>query len=112
MKSVSCHSGIPDLGSGRTERRDRKNEVDMISLVAPSASIIIIKDTEVIKKMKVSLPKTVKELVKCGNPNCITNSKEPKEPVVTEFIVEKKPDIRLRCLYCDRFVEDIEDNLA
>jgi hypothetical protein len=35
MKIRSCHGGIPDLSSGRTERRDRKKEVDMMSKLHP-----------------------------------------------------------------------------
>jgi hypothetical protein len=35
MKIRSCHGDIPDLASGRTERRDRKNEVDMMSKLHP-----------------------------------------------------------------------------
>jgi apoptosis-inducing factor 3 len=35
MKIRSCHGGIPDLSSGRTERRDRKKEVDMMSKLDP-----------------------------------------------------------------------------
>lgn len=87
----------------------KKKEVDKIALIAPDATIIIIKDTEVIKKNKVSLPKTVKEIARCENPNCITNK---NEPVVSEFAVEKKPEIRLRCVYCERYIEDIEEALV
>jgi len=35
MNSRSCQTGIPDFGSGRTARRDKKNEVDMISKLKP-----------------------------------------------------------------------------
>src|SRR5262249_658189 len=35
MKSRSCHSGIPEWADGLSERRDRKNEVDMMSKVQP-----------------------------------------------------------------------------
>ena len=87
----------------------KDKEVNKIALIAPSATIIIIKDTEVIKKMQVSLPKTVKEIVKCSNPNCITNR---NEPVVSEFNVENGDEIRLKCVYCERYVEDIEEALV
>ena len=35
MNIRSCHGGIPDLASTRTERRDRKKEVDMMSKLHP-----------------------------------------------------------------------------
>jgi hypothetical protein len=31
MKIRSCHGGMPDRLSGRTERRDKKNDVVMMS---------------------------------------------------------------------------------
>lgn len=91
------------------DRELKKKEVNKISLIAPDASIIIIKDFEVKKKTRVALPKTVKEIVRCKNPNCITNK---KEPVTTEFVIEKEPALRLRCSYCDRYVADIEESLV
>ena len=36
MNKRSCQAGIPERGSNRTERRDKKNDVDMISKLRPS----------------------------------------------------------------------------
>jgi hypothetical protein len=38
MNILSCQIGMPDRGSGLTDRRDRKNEVDMMSKVQPPAT--------------------------------------------------------------------------
>ena len=48
-------------------------EINKIALVSPNATIIEIRNFEVTKKTKVELPQTVKGIVKCMNPNCITN---------------------------------------
>jgi len=45
---------------------------------------------------------------KCSNPNCITNQNEPIE---AEFVVESKNPPMLRCVYCDRQLDDIAGNL-
>lgn len=86
------------------DRALKKKEVNKISLISPNASIVIIKDQEVLEKYYVSLPKVIKGIAKCSNPNCITNRGEPIE---TEFQVTNGKDIKLRCLYCDRNVTDI-----
>ncbi len=86
------------------DRELKKREVNKISLISPNASIVIIKDQEVQKKYRVSLPKVIKGLAKCSNPNCITNRGEPVE---TEFQVTNGSQVKLRCLYCDRNVTDI-----
>ena len=86
------------------DRELKKKEVNKISLISPNASIVIIKDQEVQKKYTVSLPKVIKGLAKCSNPNCITNRGEPVE---TEFQVTNGKEVKLRCLYCDKNVTDI-----
>ncbi len=83
-------------------------EVDKISLVAPEASINIIRNYEVVDKMKVSLPEVAIGILTCGNPNCVTNA---NEPIQTEFALKSKNPIVLRCKYCDRELEDIADHI-
>ncbi len=84
-------------------------EVDKISLIAPKATINIIRDFNVSEKYNVKMPDVVKGIVKCGNPNCITNKNEPVEP---KFLVESKNPVVLRCYYCDRIQEDFADRLV
>jgi aspartate carbamoyltransferase regulatory subunit len=83
-------------------------DVDKIALISPRATINIIRDFNVAEKHHVKLPDVVRGKAKCGNPNCITNLNEPVEP---EFVVESKNPPVLRCIYCDRIVEDIGENL-
>ena len=91
------------------DRELDSKEVDKISLIAPKATINIIRDFNVAEKFTVKLPDVAKGIVRCGNPNCITNMNEPVE---TEFIVESKKPIVLRCLYCDRIQEDVAERLV
>ena len=82
--------------------------VDKIALIAPNATIVIIRDYSVAEKKKVSLAKSVCGLVRCSNPNCITNK---NEPILPEFDVISKDPPTLRCKYCDRTLSKISDNL-
>ncbi len=83
-------------------------EVDKIALIAPKATINIIRDFNVAEKHNVVMPERVVGKARCSNPNCITNQNEPVEP---EFVVEGKNPPMLRCIYCDRHVDDIAENL-
>lgn len=74
-------------------------ELDKISLVAPDATISIVKDYEITEKFQVELPKRVVGIINCTNQNCITNK---REPVSSEFIVVSKKPLVLRCIYCER----------
>ncbi len=73
-------------------------DIDKISLIAPEATINIVRDYKVIEKKKVEIPEKIEGMVKCANPNCITNF----EIVKTKFIVEKKHPVSIMCLHCER----------
>jgi len=72
-------------------------EVNRIALVAPHASINIIKDYAVVEKLEVKLPRAIEGIVKCANPCCISNA---DEPVVSKFYVKTEEPLLLKCHYC------------
>jgi aspartate carbamoyltransferase regulatory subunit len=72
-------------------------EVNRIALVAPHASINIVHDYAVVKKLVVKLPKVIESIVKCANPCCVSNS---DEPVVSKFHVKTEEPLTLKCHYC------------
>ncbi|VVB86275.1 Aspartate carbamoyltransferase regulatory chain [uncultured archaeon] len=84
------------------DRELKEEEVDRISLIAPNATINIIRDFAVIEKYRVDLPERLDGVVKCANPNCISNT---NEPVISKFMVNKKP-VELRCIYCDHVISE------
>jgi aspartate carbamoyltransferase regulatory subunit len=80
-------------------------EVNRIALVAPHASINIIRNYSVVEKLEVKLPKVIEGIVKCANPTCISNS---DEPVVTKFYVKNEEPLMLKCHYCGHILEKAE----
>jgi len=74
-----------------------EDEINRISLIAPTVNLNIIKDYEVIEKKKVQLPDVIKGIVKCNNPKCISNN----EPMKTVFSVIDKQNVTLKCHYCE-----------
>jgi aspartate carbamoyltransferase regulatory subunit len=76
----------------------KPDEINKIALVAPTATLIIIKNFKVVEKMKVEVPDSVEKIVKCFNPNCITNN----ENMTTYFTVIDKTDLKLQCHYCEK----------
>jgi aspartate carbamoyltransferase regulatory subunit len=79
----------------------KKEETDKISLIAPGATINIIKDGKLIEKRKIERPEEYINIVKCLNPNCITQHTNIK----TRFKAAKTSPLTLRCHYCERSVE-------
>lgn len=74
-------------------------DINKIALVAPTATLIEIKDYEVVRKEGVSIPEHVEKIVKCFNPNCVTN----KENVPTKFnVIHVEGEMKLACHYCEK----------
>lgn len=87
-------------------RAPSPKEVNLIALVAPHASINIIRDYEVVEKLEVKLPKMIEGVVKCVNPGCISNSRI--EPAVAKFYVECEDPLLLKCHYCGHMMEKLD----
>jgi aspartate carbamoyltransferase regulatory subunit len=80
-------------------------EVNRIALVAPHASINIIRNYAVVEKLEVKLPKSVEGIVKCVNPCCISNA---DEPVGSKFNIESDEPLLLKCHYCGVTIEQTD----
>jgi aspartate carbamoyltransferase regulatory subunit len=74
-----------------------QDEINRISLIAPSVKLNIIRDYEVVEKKLVYLPDELLGIVKCNNPKCVTNN----EPMRTHFKVIDKMNGTLQCHYCE-----------
>lgn len=75
-----------------------QEQVDRIAIVAPSATINLIRDWKVVEKRRVELEERLINILRCPNPNCITNS--AGEPIKTSFTVKKKVPLIVMCDYC------------
>jgi len=88
-----------------SDRFFEESETNKIALLAPNAKINIIRNYEVIEKRSLHLPKEIRDIVQCGNPNCITNN----QPVATRFsVIKENSEVRLKCCYCEREMKQEE----
>jgi aspartate carbamoyltransferase regulatory subunit len=104
--AVSIGMNIP---SGRLGTKDivkiegrelSQSELDVLSLIAPAATINIIRDYDVVEKHRVDRPKEVTGVLQCPNHNCISTE---DEPVDSRFEVL---DDGVRCVYCDTIIRE------
>ncbi|MFC7046309.1 aspartate carbamoyltransferase regulatory subunit [Halobacteriaceae archaeon GCM10025711] len=112
-ESVSLGMNVPSDRMGRKDvvkvegRELSQDEVDVLSLIAPDATINIIREYEVAEKKRVERPERVAGVLACPNHDCITTA---NEPVASKFEVL---DDGVRCEYCGTIVrEDIADHIA
>jgi len=76
-----------------------KYETDKLALIAPRATINIIRDYKLVEKRKIQLPDSIVGIFRCPNLKCISNSEEDIRPTLD--IVDKQRII-LECRYCAR----------
>jgi aspartate carbamoyltransferase regulatory subunit len=79
-----------------------QSEIQKLSFIAPTATVNIIENYNVKEKIHLKIPEHVEDFINCLNPNCISNT---HEPIVSSFDVISKEPIILRCVYCDRLIE-------
>ncbi|AEH37807.1 aspartate carbamoyltransferase regulatory subunit [Halopiger xanaduensis] len=105
-EEVSIGMNVP---SDRLARKDivkvegrelSQDEVDVLSLIAPDATINIVREYEVIEKHRVERPDVVEGVLSCPNRGCITTG---DEPVTSRFEVLEDG---VRCAYCETIVRD------
>ncbi|MCF0210286.1 MAG: aspartate carbamoyltransferase regulatory subunit [Bacteroidales bacterium] len=78
--------------------------IDKLAIIAPTATLITIKNYEVVEKKHLTLPKQMHNIVKCINPNCVTNIEE----IDTMFSVVSEEPLTIQCHYCEKTMSDIK----
>lgn len=75
------------------------DELNKLALLAPEATVNVIRDFKVVEKKKIELPKEITGIAKCMNPKCVTNH----QPITTKFTVNVKGnETSLLCHYCEK----------
>lgn len=82
-------------------------ELNQLSVFVAGATVTIIKNFEPIKKFNIELPEIFQDIIKCPNPNCITNHEE----VITKFESIKKQLLKVKCFYCEKIFSEDEITL-
>ena len=100
-----------NVPSGKSKKKDiikvenkflKDDDTNKIAVIAPKATINIIKNYKLIEKRRVSLPNEIDRIFRCSNPDCITNSAEHIESVMD--LIDKDGMI-LKCRYCARILD-------
>ena len=73
-------------------------DFDVLGYIDSNITVNIVKDGKLERKHHMELPQTLKNVVKCKNPRCITSVEQ--EIVHTFKLVDKENKV-YRCIYCD-----------
>ena len=72
--------------------------LDVLACIDHNITVNVIKDGDIVSKKDLSLPKEIKNVIKCHNPRCIT-SIEQELPHI--FVLADKEKEIYRCKYCE-----------
>jgi aspartate carbamoyltransferase regulatory subunit len=100
-----------NVPSGKFSKKDiikvenkflKDEDTNKIAVIAPKATINMIRDYKLVEKRRVSLPNEIDKIFRCSNPDCITNSNEVIESVMD--VIDKEGSV-LKCRYCSRILD-------
>lgn len=80
--------------------------LDVLGYIDEGITVNVIKDGKRVKKMHLELPQTVREVIKCKNPRCITSTEREIEQV---FRLSDREKRTYRCIYCDTKAKKLSD---
>ena len=77
-------------------------ELNKLALIAPNATVNVIRDFKVVEKKKVEMPEEVIGIATCRNPKCVTNH----QPIKTRFkTIADGNEISLLCHFCEKITK-------
>ncbi|MCS7106841.1 MAG: aspartate carbamoyltransferase regulatory subunit [Acidilobaceae archaeon] len=77
-------------------------QINLVSLVAPNATLNIIREGNVVLKQKVRPPEVVEKILPCPNSSCITRKKG--EYVLSRMTLVSSSPLLYKCAYCGTYV--------
>ena len=78
------------------------DELNKLALIAPKATVNVIRDFKVVEKKTLVMPKEVIGIAKCRNPKCVTTH----QPITTRFAtIDNGNEISLLCHFCEKITK-------
>ena len=97
MNTDSHMFGTKDIIKIESEEEAETIDLDVLGLVARTATVGIVRGGKIVEKKQPTLPEHVVNIIKCVNPRCVTTT----EPVVQMFHLVHSDRQEYRCDYCD-----------
>lgn len=73
-------------------------DLEILGFIDHNITVNIIKDSEIVEKKELKLPKSVINVIRCRNPRCITSIEQELDQI---FILTDEEKEVYRCRYCE-----------
>ena len=88
---------------GRKDIIKIENEIDIdltaLGFLDPNITVNVIENEVIVRKINITLPDRVENIIKCKNPRCITAE---ERDLISKFILIDKDKTMYKCEYCDQ----------
>ena len=107
LDKMDCCVAI--IKNARSEKMGRKDiikiecpidiiDLDILGFIDHTITVNIVKDGSIVEKKELTLPKEIRNVIKCKNPRCITSVEQELDHV---FILADPVKEVYRCQYCE-----------
>ena len=107
LDKMDCCVAI--IKNARSEKMGRKDiikiecpidsiDLDILGFSDHTITVNIVKDGSIVEKKELTLPKEIRNVIKCKNPRCITSVEQELDHV---FILADPEKEVYRCQYCE-----------
>ncbi len=107
LDKLDCQVAI--IKNARSNKMGRKDiikiegsldlvDLDILGFIDHDITVNIIKDGKICEKEKLMLPNTIKNVIVCKNPRCITSIEQELDQI---FVLSDKEREIYRCKYCE-----------
>ena len=108
LDKMDCCVAI--IKNARSEKMGRKDiikiecpidsiDLDILGFIDHTITVNIVKDGSIVEKKELTLPKEIRNVIKCKNPRCITSVEQELDHV---FILADPEKEVYRCQYCKK----------
>lgn len=73
-------------------------DLDVLGFIDHSITVNVIKNGEIVEKKKLTLPREIRNVIRCKNPRCITSIEQGLQHV---FVLADEEKEIYRCQYCE-----------
>ena len=105
--TVALIKNVPSKKTGKKDiikiDADIALDLEVLGYIAPEVTVNKIKDGKTVEKKNLELPQTLKNVIKCKNPRCITSVEQEIEHI---FKLVDKENRVYRCIYCESKAND------
>ncbi len=96
MNAVSSKMGRKDII--KVECPLGSIDLDILGYIDHNITVNVIKDDKIVEKHALTLPKEIKNVIRCKNPRCITSIEQGLDQI---FVLSDPVNEVYRCKYCE-----------